>query len=318
MGNCTSTAIVGSSSFLLLHNYGYDIDQHDCVIRVNHAPVKSFRRHVGVKTTHRLIGPGVINMILNKYSKDKKSKLFSCKGCEDLHTLGDVSKLCKHEFCFYIDKTDSEKRFSDLRSSCSIHNRLLIQLSYWPTRLVKQYQSCLLGKSQDMFKVSGGAMAITLVLAFQLKNVKAYGFESGRKGCCTVHEMPYKYYETKETHYHCCLDELESRAETDMFQYFEKRKLVKFLASSLDKNTSLRYKHSLCPYPHFALEKLHTDVREQKACFEKQMEKLKSFSSFNHLTYQKYHTFNFKKKQFGMIPYSKKNIPRHVSSKYSL
>jgi hypothetical protein len=167
-----------------------------------------------------------------------------------------------------------------------------------------------------MFKVSGGAMAITLALAFQLKNVKAYGFESGRKGCCTVHEMPYKYYETKETHYHCCLNELESRAETDMFQYFKKRKLVHFFASSLDKNTSLRYKHSLCPYPHFALEKLHADVREQKACVEKRIAKLKSFSNFP--TYQKYNTFNSKKKKIRMLPYSKNYIPLHISSKYFL
>lgn len=122
--------------------------------------------------------------------------------------------------------------------------------------------------------------------------------------------MPYKYYETKETHYHCCLDELESKAETDMFQYFEKRKLVKFLASSLDKNTSLRYNHSLCLYPHFELEKLHTDVREQKACAEKRIEKLKLFSNFHYPIY-KYHTFK-------RLPFTKKFIPRHVSSNYFL
>jgi len=45
-------ALVGNSGTLLKSQFGEEIDGHDAVMRVNFAPVKNFKRDVGVKTTY--------------------------------------------------------------------------------------------------------------------------------------------------------------------------------------------------------------------------------------------------------------------------
>eukprot|EP00873_Tetraselmis_striata_P014529 jgi/Tetstr1/434793/TSEL_023843.t1 len=47
-GTC---AIISNSGSLLHSRYGNEIDAHDAVMRINHAPVMGFRRFVGIKTT---------------------------------------------------------------------------------------------------------------------------------------------------------------------------------------------------------------------------------------------------------------------------
>lgn len=50
---CGSCALVSSSGHLLGSGAGKDIDAHDCVIRMNNAPVRGYEKDVGIRTTIR-------------------------------------------------------------------------------------------------------------------------------------------------------------------------------------------------------------------------------------------------------------------------
>ena len=48
-------ALVSNSGSLLEAEFGYEIDQHDAVFRMNNAPTMGFEQHVGMKTTFDLL-----------------------------------------------------------------------------------------------------------------------------------------------------------------------------------------------------------------------------------------------------------------------
>ena len=50
-----SCAIVGSAGLLLTQEFGREIDEHEAIFRFNIAPAKGFEKHVGSRTTLRLI-----------------------------------------------------------------------------------------------------------------------------------------------------------------------------------------------------------------------------------------------------------------------
>ena len=50
-----SCAVVGSSGYLKLAQFGQAIDTHDVVVRLNQSPVKAYARWVGTKTTMRIL-----------------------------------------------------------------------------------------------------------------------------------------------------------------------------------------------------------------------------------------------------------------------
>jgi len=52
---CASCALVFSSGRLIHSNLGAEIDSHQCVIRLNNAPVKKYEHYVGSRTTLRVI-----------------------------------------------------------------------------------------------------------------------------------------------------------------------------------------------------------------------------------------------------------------------
>ncbi|XP_069813170.1 CMP-N-acetylneuraminate-beta-galactosamide-alpha-2,3-sialyltransferase 1 [Dendropsophus ebraccatus] len=54
---CRTCAVVGNSGNLKGSEYGQDIDSHDFVLRMNHAPTTRFEKDVGNKTTHHFVYP---------------------------------------------------------------------------------------------------------------------------------------------------------------------------------------------------------------------------------------------------------------------
>ncbi|XP_053322687.1 CMP-N-acetylneuraminate-beta-galactosamide-alpha-2,3-sialyltransferase 1 [Spea bombifrons] len=54
---CRSCAVVGNSGNLKNSLYGPDIDRHDFIFRMNHAPTAKFENDVGSRTTHHFLYP---------------------------------------------------------------------------------------------------------------------------------------------------------------------------------------------------------------------------------------------------------------------
>ncbi|XP_072007253.1 CMP-N-acetylneuraminate-beta-galactosamide-alpha-2,3-sialyltransferase 1 [Engystomops pustulosus] len=54
---CRTCAVVGNSGNLKGSEYGPEIDGHDFVLRMNHAPTAKFEKDVGNKTTHHFVYP---------------------------------------------------------------------------------------------------------------------------------------------------------------------------------------------------------------------------------------------------------------------
>ncbi|KAG9461845.1 hypothetical protein GDO78_015581 [Eleutherodactylus coqui] len=54
---CQTCAVVGNSGNLKGSDYGPDIDGHDFVLRMNHAPTARYEKDVGNKTTHHFVYP---------------------------------------------------------------------------------------------------------------------------------------------------------------------------------------------------------------------------------------------------------------------
>jgi hypothetical protein len=70
-----SCAIVGNSGALLEQEYGDLIDSHDSVIRFNNAKIEGFEKHVGSKTTHRIMNcHSILNINNEEYYKQQKAR----------------------------------------------------------------------------------------------------------------------------------------------------------------------------------------------------------------------------------------------------
>ncbi|XP_053571351.1 CMP-N-acetylneuraminate-beta-galactosamide-alpha-2,3-sialyltransferase 1 [Bombina bombina] len=54
---CRTCAVVGNSGNLKNSNYGPDIDKHDFILRMNHAPTTHYEMDVGSRTTHHFVYP---------------------------------------------------------------------------------------------------------------------------------------------------------------------------------------------------------------------------------------------------------------------
>ncbi|GBG65177.1 hypothetical protein CBR_g49970 [Chara braunii] len=64
-------AFVGNSGMLLASEYGKAIDRHDVVMRVNQAPTRRYYRHVGKKTTYRLLNKKWVSLYIStSYGKE--------------------------------------------------------------------------------------------------------------------------------------------------------------------------------------------------------------------------------------------------------
>ncbi|XP_056378774.1 CMP-N-acetylneuraminate-beta-galactosamide-alpha-2,3-sialyltransferase 1 [Hyla sarda] len=65
---CRTCAVVGNSGNLKGSEYGQDIDSHDFVLRMNHAPTARFEKDVGNKTTHHFVYPESVRNLRDNVS----------------------------------------------------------------------------------------------------------------------------------------------------------------------------------------------------------------------------------------------------------
>lgn len=65
---CRTCAVVGNSGNLKGSDYGQDIDSHDFVLRMNHAPTGRFEKDVGNKTTHHFVYPESVRNLRDNVS----------------------------------------------------------------------------------------------------------------------------------------------------------------------------------------------------------------------------------------------------------
>jgi hypothetical protein len=72
-----SLAIVGSSSIIMDNESGEDIDSHQHVMRFNRAPTEGYERHVGSKTTIRVVNGHVFEC--KEFTRWKEDQNFVTK-----------------------------------------------------------------------------------------------------------------------------------------------------------------------------------------------------------------------------------------------
>ncbi|XP_078581996.1 alpha-N-acetyl-neuraminyl-2,3-beta-galactosyl-1,3-N-acetyl-galactosaminide alpha-2,6-sialyltransferase-like isoform X1 [Branchiostoma floridae x Branchiostoma japonicum] len=87
--HCGVCALVSSSGQLLHYKAGNEIDQADCVIRMNEAPVLGFEEHVGSRTSLRVMCFRSINLVPENttlFSRAGKSSLLGWGPPRDMDT----------------------------------------------------------------------------------------------------------------------------------------------------------------------------------------------------------------------------------------
>lgn len=81
-GRCRRCVVVGNGGVLHRSHLGSHIDQYDIIIRLNNAPVLSFERDVGSRTTIRLIYPEGAPHSTEEYKKTSMVALVVFKGLD--------------------------------------------------------------------------------------------------------------------------------------------------------------------------------------------------------------------------------------------
>ena len=94
--NGKSCAIVGNSSKLLDEELGEEINSHDFVMRFNHAIVKGFEKHVGSKTSIRVINSHSVASF-NGYDISENMKYFSKFSGNIFKELGETNFLAQKD-----------------------------------------------------------------------------------------------------------------------------------------------------------------------------------------------------------------------------
>ena len=173
-----SCAVVGSSGYMKLAQFGQAIDTHDIVVRLNQSPVKAFARWVGTKTTMR-----VLNSLWSSQYGSGRYENMALPLEQNVTIL--VSRTKGHTFDKMVDTM--KKRRPDVR---------VLQLS---SRVVSAARRLLVGYRVKLCQngfgpYSGGSTPSSGFVAVYFlrslcKRVTVYGL-----GTVNIPDVPYHYF----------------------------------------------------------------------------------------------------------------------------
>ena len=125
-----SCAIVGNSGELLKTQFGKSIDSHEVVIRLNQAPINGYEKHVGHKSTFRLLNALWSHRYCTARDATKITMQFGPKlpdwvtehGMGDMNRPVDGDKLPLERGCALISTRADDKQFEQLAKFWSMKN----------------------------------------------------------------------------------------------------------------------------------------------------------------------------------------------------
>lgn len=200
-----SCAVVGSSDILRLHArasggaLGAQIDAHDVVIRINHAPTRGHERAVGNRTSYRLVNHVLLESWL--LPRERRRAEFQTDLCSS--TQRDVEVGCLY-------KERSAARLQLLTSYTAKRGASRMRRVGAPMHAVED--AC--ARALPRAPMSGGFLAVLLAAQARCAlPVHVYGFFPF---CCHSTPFPtmrYKYYHSEATRWVCCSHSREPMEE---------------------------------------------------------------------------------------------------------
>jgi len=147
-------AIIGNSPILLSTDYGDIIDNYDIVIRCNHSQTVGYEKHVGSKTTFRIIS----------------SKVFGYKECEALTSFNSeyLPSLSNEHFIIKTDMNMSQRYIvGGIINNIDSNNKISIATT--------KFQKLIMDNIKG-HEPSSGFFAINLFLSF-FNSIDIFGFD---------------------------------------------------------------------------------------------------------------------------------------------
>ncbi|XP_066280269.1 alpha-N-acetyl-neuraminyl-2,3-beta-galactosyl-1,3-N-acetyl-galactosaminide alpha-2,6-sialyltransferase-like [Branchiostoma lanceolatum] len=204
--HCGVCALVSTSGHVLNHTAGAEIDQAECVIRMNHSPVNGFEKHVGKRTTVRIVTHSSFEFAFKEItqiiSKENRSKLVVW-GPDDAMRTNGKGKTYNH--LFNLTKVSKDVEFYMLSPERMLYSHKLFDNE---TGLQRRVKGGLLWLSTGWF---------TMILATEMcDQVKVYGMSNG-ENCRDPNAYPaaYHYFDSDNITY--------AEKECDEYNRMEKR-----------------------------------------------------------------------------------------------
>ncbi|XP_078603300.1 alpha-N-acetylgalactosaminide alpha-2,6-sialyltransferase 5-like [Branchiostoma floridae x Branchiostoma japonicum] len=217
---CSVCALVSTSGHVLNCAAGAEIDQAECVIRMNHSPVNGFEKHVGTRTTVRVATHTSFNDATNEItqiiSQANRSKLVVW-GPDDTMRIDGKGQTYNNLFKLAKDSKDVE--FYMLTSRRMFYTDRLFENE---TGIQRHVKNGMLWLSTGWF---------TMVLATEMcDHIKVYGMSSA-ENCRdpTARQAAYHYFNDTIKHAGTECEEyygMEKKAK-DAHRFFAEKKVFK-------------------------------------------------------------------------------------------
>lgn len=191
----STCAVVGNSGHLLRSAYGDAIDAHDVVMRMNQAPTKGYEKHVGSKTTHRLLN----RLWTLAYASSKDINAIYQKHLRKWPLEPGVTLISSRTEPGNFLKMREDVSHAPWGWQRKDVTSLLLARNMVMTagNMLRAFRPCL--KSRKNLDFAGGnvpssGLVATVALRHLCKSVTVYGFGSAGP------RSPYQYYQLGATH----------------------------------------------------------------------------------------------------------------------